>query len=37
MTLTVFYSAEDWDGPLSLREIYSDADKEIFSTSRIIK
>lgn len=29
MTLTVFYSAEDWDGPLSLREIYSDADKEI--------
>ena len=23
MTLTVFYSAEEWDGPLTLREMYS--------------
>ena len=29
MTLTVFYSAEKWDGPLTLREMYSDLDDAI--------
>ncbi len=29
MTLAVFYSAEKWDGPLTLREMYSAADDEI--------
>lgn len=29
LTLTVFYSAEEWDGPLTLREMYSAADEEI--------
>ncbi len=26
ITLTIFYSAEEWDGPLTLREMYSDLD-----------
>lgn len=26
ITLTVFYSAEEWDGPLTLREMYADPD-----------
>lgn len=29
VTLVIFYSAEKWDGPLTLREVYSDADDEI--------
>ncbi len=29
MTLTVFYSAEKWDGPLTLREMYSGLDDEV--------
>jgi len=29
VTLTVFYSAEEWDGPLTLREMYSLADERI--------
>ena len=29
MTLAVFYSAEKWDGPLTLREMYSAADETV--------
>lgn len=29
MTLTVFYSAEEWDGPLTLREMYSGLDDAV--------
>lgn len=29
ITLTVFYSAEEWDGPLTLREMYSDLDDAV--------
>ena len=29
VTLAVFYSAEEWDGPLTLREMYSAVDDEI--------
>ncbi len=29
VTLTVFYSAEKWDGPLTLREMYSAADDAV--------
>lgn len=29
LTLTVFYSAEEWDGPLTLREMYSDLDNAV--------
>jgi len=29
MTLVVFYSAERWDGPLTLREMYSAADEAV--------
>lgn len=29
VTLAIFYSAEKWDGPLTLREMYSAADDEV--------
>lgn len=29
MTLTIFYSAEEWDGPLALREMYSGLDDTV--------
>lgn len=29
VTLTIFYSAEKWDGPLTLREMYSTIDSEV--------
>lgn len=29
ITLAVFYSAEKWDGPLTLREMYSVADDTV--------
>ena len=29
VTLVIFYSAEKWDGPLTLREMYCAADEEI--------
>ncbi len=29
LTLTVFYSAEEWDGPLTLRDMYSDLDDAV--------
>lgn len=29
VTLVVYFGAEEWDGPLSLKEMYADADEEI--------
>lgn len=29
LTLTIFYSAEEWDGPLTLREMYSELDDAV--------
>lgn len=29
VTLTIFYSAEEWDGPLTLREMYADLDDAV--------
>lgn len=29
VTLVVYFGAEEWDGPLSLKEMYADVDKEI--------